>query len=89
MEDFILKWWGFIVFVVSGLVGWIIGVERNRWKINDLTKEMMEQKQEIKEIKSSIKDDAVSFAKLFIMVERVELKLDNIERRLDQKVDKD
>jgi hypothetical protein len=88
MEDFIVKWWGFLAFVIAGIFGWAMGVERNRWKIDDLKEGFLELKAEVDTIKKNSVSENVAVGQLLAIMERIESRMDRIEQKLDGKADK-
>lgn len=88
MEDFVLKWWSFLAFVVAGVFGWAMGVELNRWKIDDLKEGFLELKAEVDTIKKNSVSENVAVGQLLVLMERIESRMDRIEQKLDSKVDK-
>jgi hypothetical protein len=36
MADIFRDWWAFVAFMLTGAIGWVLGLERNRWRIDDV-----------------------------------------------------
>lgn len=88
MSNLILDWWGFAVFVATGIFGWLLGVERNRWKIENLKEEVDEIKKDIKLIEKSNREEQISIARVVVLMESIEEKIVKVEKSLSDKVDK-
>ena len=97
--DFLKDWWAFFAFVGTGIIGWMMGVERNRWKINDLGNAMVRLEDRVKVLETQGSDEKATLAEikadirsgntLFVSEMRtVTEALKRLEGRIDRKADK-
>lgn len=69
MLDILERWWPFGAFLITGLGGWIMGVERNRWKINDLGASVALMSARIKVLEDQGHVEGVALAKIGVTLE--------------------
>jgi hypothetical protein len=86
--DFFRDWWAFFAFVATGVFGWLLGVERNRWKINDLGHAMKRLEDRVKVLETQGSDEKVILAKIEATLVSVLATLGRLENRIDGKADR-
>ena len=52
--QFLQEWWHIIVFALSGGVAFVLGKERNRWKIDQIGKEVEKAFTEIEKVERKV-----------------------------------
>jgi hypothetical protein len=88
MLDAVRDWWAFAAFAATGLFGWLLGVERNRWKINDLGNTMIRLEDRVKTLESQGSDEKATLAKIEATMGAMLQTLHRLESRIDGKADK-
>lgn len=88
MLEVLKEWWGFFAFVGTGLFGWMIGVERNRWKINDLGDSMHRLEDRVEKLESQGSDERETLGTIKAHIEIILKTLVRLENRIDDKRDK-
>lgn len=87
METF-KEWWPFGAFVLTGVFGWMIGVERNRWKISDLTESVNRLELRVETLEKQGSDEKASLATINANITAIMRTLERLESRIDDKRDK-
>jgi uncharacterized coiled-coil protein SlyX len=88
VTEFLKDWWAFFAFVGTGIVGWMMGVERNRWKINDLGNAMVRLEDRVKVLETQGSDEKATLAEIKANLASVLATLNRLESRIDGKADK-
>ena len=57
-------WWGFAAFVLTGIISYIAGRERQRFRIDDLGRKVEAQEKRLKTLEEQGRAEAISLAEL-------------------------
>lgn len=88
MPDLLKEWWSFVFFVGTGVVGWLLGVEKNRWKINDLGEAMIRLERRVGVLESQGSEEKATLAAISVTLMAISATLVRLENRIDGKQDK-
>ena len=81
-------WWAFGAFIGTALIGFFIGRERQRWRVDQIGQEVQNQGHRITILETQGNSDAVQLAKIISTQTHILEGLHEIKASLQQKVDK-
>lgn len=85
MEEFILKWWYIILSALAGIFGWLLGTEKNKWRIESIERDLYKVEVRLQSIESTTSHNDKVSARLLALLESLEERTHRIEVKLDQK----
>lgn len=99
VATFIRDWWGFAAFIVGGLLAYSAGKERQRYKVDQIGRDVDRQGVELKELRNEVEKmrtqenknhlhAAETVTKLIVSQGHIIERLDEIRTALAGKVDK-
>lgn len=95
----IADWWQFLVFALGAVLTFLMGKERQRYKVDQIGKEVQWLRGEMREVRKELKamhegdgekaiHDATSIAKLDTDIEYLKSGFDDLRNELRRKADK-
>jgi len=85
MEEFILKWWYIILSILAAIFGWLLGTEKNKWRIESIERDLYKMEVRLVSIEKITSENDRMSTKLIALLERLEERMDRIESKLDKK----
>jgi hypothetical protein len=88
LHTIIADWWQFAVFLGGAVVAFIVGKERQRFKVDQIGREVEAQGERIKALEKQGAAEAVQLAQIVTSQSHILRTLDEIKQALGTKADK-
>jgi hypothetical protein len=85
---FVADWWQFGAFLVGGLIAYVAGRERQRFRVDQIGQEVRDQGERIAALEKQGTAEAVQLAQIVTTQQHILTALDDIKRALQGKADK-
>lgn len=82
------EWWPFGVFLIGGWVSFLIGKERQRWRVDQIGIEVSKQGARIDKLEAQGQAEAVTLGEIKVTQELILAALSNLRDDLKGKADK-
>lgn len=86
--DLVKDWWGFVAFIIGGLLAYSAGKERQRYKVDQIGTEVERQGKRIEALERQGNTEAVQLAEIAMSQTHILNSLNEIKQALRGKADK-
>lgn len=81
-------WWAFAAFVAGGVIAFLMGQERRRYRVDDLARKVERLDEDVRDLKAQGSADAVTLAEIRVQLKTIISALSDIREDVKGKADK-
>lgn len=84
----IQDWWAFAAFVAGGVIAFLLGQERRRYRVDDLARTVERLDKDVRDLRAQGSADTVTLAEIRVQLRTIISELSNMREDVKGKADK-